>query len=306
MDKTGAKQRILIAGNEGSTLLEYKILYLCMFEAAKGKYNLDGNLFLRIRAAELMEKMNLTGGSAYRRIGDAAKSLEGRRFRIKHDNIKNVNYINAVLGAEYNDGILNLLLNHKAFKAINGTFSDMDENFLKIMMKWESVYSFSLFEFLNDECIYENSKKDTEIICRFNIMELYRCLGIRIFSDTKPSIAWADFNRKIFTKAIDEINMKSNMRIEYELERAGRGGKIQQVKLVLSLIPKREDISETDHMQLVREEVERLGLPKRDAIKLFMAADGDYYRLKSEISKLLKSTGVTSEFTALLVEQLQN
>gem|GEM_PF-4012523 len=307
MDKYGDRARLLIAGNKGSTLLEYKILYLCMALLAKTEYGPDEELKICIRATDLMKKLKLTGGSAYRRIADVVSSLQDRKFRVKHDSIKNLDYINGILSAEYVDGILRINFNKDIEEAVQYTINASPDSYVETLLQMESIYSFSLFELLI--AVYDDDAKQTDngkIICTINILELREMLGIDSRSGNTGKILWADFNRKILQNSIDEINGKSELSIGFDVERAGRGGKISEIKFKEELTNKRNDMSEADYMQLVREEVDRLGLPKRDAIRLFMAADGDYYKLKKIIDKIIKNTPVTKGLSAIILEELQN
>lgn len=79
---------------------------------------------------------------------------------------------------------------------------------LGITRDLKSKYSLSLYEVLSD---YRNLK---EIKIDFN--NLKKALGI---SDT---FTYGDFNKKILTKSIKEINAKTNLKIETKTEKNGR------------------------------------------------------------------------------------
>jgi hypothetical protein len=115
------------------------------------------------------------------------------------------NHDNQEVKIEISQGLRDLILKYRE------TFAKLDIEELK---KIKSKHTLKLYELFKDYSYHKNHKMKT------NIIDLFEYLNIPKNSEYRNNISI--FNRNILKKAINEINAKSYMNIEYKYYRANK------------------------------------------------------------------------------------
>lgn len=256
------KSNFLISSKYKSTLLENKIMAISLSHMAEAVEDSDsGAVISRIKASEIMKMLNKKGGSFYDQLKAAAESMTGKSICMEDRDREVFDFISVIIRATYKDGIFSIEYNphiKKYIKNIRQNFTILN---LPTMLDFKSVYSFRLYELLKSKAYRpKNSKvQGNTYRIEFLLSELKLDLGV-VNADSdkvkralksnggkipdydkavdiapdKMFSAWQDFKRYVLNTAIEEINEKTEIVVEYDTVKAGKGGKVYQINFLVT------------------------------------------------------------------------
>ncbi len=262
-DSRYSKSNFLIGAKYKSSLLENKIMAISLEKIQKKEYfdaGEEGGLICEIKASELRKLLDANSGSFYKQLEPVALAMTSRTIGMTDPDKREFEYISVINKAKYKDGIFTIKYNSDLKKYI----SNLQNNFtileLTTMLKFKSVYSFRLYELLRSKAYYPKGEKksDNAFLISFSLSELKLDMGVvnaeldsvrRELSNKKdPDFdkavekspektfkTWYDFRRKVLDVATNEINEKTDMSVEYEAKKSGRGAKVYGVDFTVIL-----------------------------------------------------------------------
>ena len=253
------KSNRLIQAKYKGGILEEKIVYAALF-AAQNKKLLETHegYEVVISSNELKEMTNYKGGSFYEKLKPAAAALMLRVYGIEDPENDSFEYIHLISKCSYSNGEFKIVFNKEQRKLL----MNLTSNFTRLpmmMMSLKNVYAFRLYELLKSECYY---KKDTPKEMRnnvFNIIhsvsELKLALGVvdsnakevrnileREHPDYDKAISKSqstmynvnsDFVKYVISKAVNEINDKLDIHVEYSTKKLGK--QIHDISFIVNL-----------------------------------------------------------------------
>lgn len=250
------KSNVLISAKTHASLWENKILCLALCDPSRFIVS-DGGETIRVTipASEIKLAMGGNAGSFYRDLKKTAQAMNNRQIGIISDETKTFAYYQIIQTAIYDNSELRITFNSDLSQYIK----DLTENFTllntTVMLSLTHNSSFKLYEFLRSKT-FNRDKRDTnnQWIIECNLSELYIFLGVvnsdddkvkkvlggnknpdfekavEVASDKKKSLLdWSTFKKQVLIKAIDELNEKTDINVEYMPVRGGVGGKVKSV-----------------------------------------------------------------------------
>lgn len=251
------KSNFLISSVYRATLLENKVLALAL---TKVNLNEEGRPVAVLKTKEIKQVMNVTGNAMGTYLKDVATSLAGRTMFIESDDgsFKCMNLV-GVVTYQSGSGTMEIKFEPETKDYIY----DLKANFtmlnIPMMLSFKSGWSYRLYELLSSKAYHSKYDKSTDNVfhIKFGVSEIKLHLGTVQIKDDKGKInrdiqrelekkeidydhivndlvheklksfdKWCDFKRRVLDVAVDEINEKSDLKVEYDLLRGGRGGKI--------------------------------------------------------------------------------
>lgn len=262
-----AKSNYLIGAKYRSTLLENKIMAICLSNIDKIKKDeKTGMIYSEVKASELKRLMNKKSGSFYDQLLEVAQNMMGSSIGISNPETKTFDYLALIIRATYQNGIFRIEYNPHMENYLIGFGRKFTMLSLKTMLSFSSSYSFRLYECLKSRSYYPKNieeEKKTGIYCfDFLVSELKLMLGIvnaeldsvrRILNNSsspdydkaveksaeKTYEKWYEFKRKVLDPSIEEINDKTELYVKYDSIKEGRGGKVK--RLIFTVIKKDEE-----------------------------------------------------------------
>jgi plasmid replication initiation protein len=251
------KSNFLISSVYRASLLENKVLALAL---TKVRLSDEGRPVATLKTREIKEMMNVTGNAMGTYLKDVATSLAGRTMFIESEDgsFKCMSLV-GVVSYQSGSGTMEI----KFEPEIKDYIYDLKANFtmlnIPMMLSFRSGWSYRLYELLVSRAYHSKYDKDNGNVfhIKYGVSELKLHLGTVQIKDDKGKInrdiqkelekkdvdydhivndlvheklksfdKWCDFKRRVLDVAVDEINEKSDLHVEYELMRSGRGGKI--------------------------------------------------------------------------------
>ena len=255
-----------------SSAFEEKIMTMAYAIRHDWIKNDKGCLVARLKAPYIKEKLGLkkSNTSLYRDLDNMAKSMTGRNMGVSNDKNNSFHYLSVVIESIYKNGVLDIvfnpsLTNHFLDLDKKGDYTQIDE---KIIVQFRSQYSIKLYRILKSKCYVPKGVKKTGIYkIYYNLAELKLSLGVvnaelnevrKILNeqrnpdydkavDASPEKMfeqWYEFRRQVIDVAVTEINEKSDIKIEYEVIRNGKGGKVSGIYFIVT---KLSEVKDTDN-----------------------------------------------------------
>lgn len=249
-----SKSNFLISGKFKSSLYENKILAISLAKIAKHEYVTDPDtkeIVCSMRAAELKQMLGAKNGSFYDTLENTAAAMTSRSIGFSDPESHEFEYISLVTKADYKQGVFNIRYSPHFAPYIADLKSNYTVLSLPTMLNFDSVWTFRLYELLRSKCYYPKGqeREDGKYIFQISLAEIKLELGAvnadtdavrKVLSKTtnpdyekaierskeKTFDSWYEFRRKVLDKAISEIEVKTDMCVQYEPQKAGRGGKI--------------------------------------------------------------------------------
>lgn len=313
------KSNVLIASKYKGTLLENKILAYALSQVKERDIG-DQDVEYTFTAAELRNVTGSTSGSFYTKLTPVAKALVGRVIGYEDPEKKEFEYIPLIQKATYVDGEFTITFNRELKKYI----SDINTNYtrlnLQTMMNFRSDYSFRLYELLKRHCYHPKGSPYTSDIytITYGISELKFIIGVvdandpaaknylsKIHNPTNKDYNeailkakrdtsyddWTALRRRVIDPAVKEICEKTEVFVQYETKRSGRGGKIDAITFTMQILQPAKatkdskDLTEEQKGEVIDVILELLtesGLPIRlkDATKLAERGKYDLYLIR--------------------------
>ncbi len=283
------KSNTLINAKGRSTLLGMKLFTIGIIHA---KYDDDTNEIVSVvYSGQLKKMLGSTSGSLFTHIKEQIHpkskknpSLLDWRIIYEDDKAKKISASNVITDAEFADGVLKITFNTKLKDYIIGlnknfTMLDYEEQF-----HLSSQYSYRLYEMCKQQIDYINyvEKRKGPIEWTCNLTELKLKLGIidareypeieellkkenpdydRIEEISKNSAkkysAYSDFKKNALDKAAREVTEKTSLDVDYEENKAGRGGKVRGITFRVKY-KEADVVEETQPKKISEEEMDNI------------------------------------------------
>lgn len=252
------KSNFLISAVYKSTLYENKLMAMGLHSIASGQAEItpEGYMIARFSHAQIKRLFNVKSSGLYDVLKESARRMINRPIFMEDEIDKRFKYINAVIDAQYEDGIFSIRF-HKDLKPM---IAEIKENFtmlnLEMMASFKSVYSFRLYELLKSKA-YDPKKSNPRsgsFEIHYQLAELKLRIGAvnsdltkvkRVLekndktpdyekavevADEKTYDSWTNFKNKVLNpKVLEEIAEKTEMTVSYIPLKKGKGGKVHEV-----------------------------------------------------------------------------
>jgi|GEM_PF-113316 len=197
------------------SLSEVRLMQLAIIDARETGNGLTSEKPLRISASRYAERFDVTTDTAYQIILKAEKSLMKRQFQFLSDRGNNA-YSNWLQEVEYirNEGAIEILFTSRVVKEI--TRIDVYKDFfsayqLEKIVGLNSVYAVRLYELL----VQWKARKETPVF----ELDVFRAqMGL----EENQYSTMSNFKKRILDCSVDEINKKTDLKVEYEQKKKGR------------------------------------------------------------------------------------
>ena len=197
------------------SLPEIRIVQLAIVDARETNTGLSTDKPLRIDALRYAEMFETTRQNGYKRMKEAEETLFNRRFSYLDDEgkviksrwIQQVRYLD-------DEGAIELVFTLavvNSISRIDGAEDFFTSYLLEQTASMDSIYSVRLYELL----VQWKAAKKTPV---FELGKFRDQLGVEV-SEYK---AMCDFKKRVLEVAINEINEKSDIKINYEQVKKGR------------------------------------------------------------------------------------
>lgn len=279
-----SKSNYLISAKYQSTLLENQILALSLRKVKK-----EGNQWTSTLTAEEIKKVLGKDYQAfYSQLKETAVRLLHNVIMIEDPEKKKFRGSNIITDCESEDGNFKITYN----PSMHHIISDLKTNFtvlnLNVMVQFESVLSFRLYELLKSKCYRPKGVENSSnvYITEFGLSELKITLGAininhqyianmlngkespdydKIMEEAyelskrdstfkKPKFEkWYDFKRQCLDPSIEELNTVSDLHVSYELIRSGKGGKVKGIRFIME--PNRSQVEVMEPKPEMKQEI---------------------------------------------------
>lgn len=215
------KTNLVVKTNRLNTALqnlskvEIRIIQLAIVDARETNTGLKTDVPLRIDALRYAEVFGGTRQNAYGRMKEAEETLFNRRFTIPDENGKPIKsrWLQQV---QYFDGegaieLVFTVAIVKAISRIDGIKDFFTSYLLEQTVDLDSVYSVRLYELL----VQWKKAKNTPL---FELFKFRSQMGIEVSEYSKMS----DFKRRVLDVAVDELNEKTDLKVNYKNVKKGR------------------------------------------------------------------------------------
>lgn len=268
------KSNFLITSKYKSSILENKILSIALANADDIHEESEGLVYeIAVSDLKRKMNISKSYGSFYDKLDDAAKSMTGRTIGTSNKKNRTFDYISVVTRATSKDGIFRIIFNPALKENIIDIKDKFTVLKLSTMLSFKSSYSLRLYELLKDELqeIKWQQDRDAMTLGKKNtyrqenffkyetsigLAELKLEMGVvnaeldkvkRVLQGKNPDYekavasspeqifkSWSDFRRRVLEKATEEINEKTDLHVDFEADKAGRGGKVVGVTFIIT------------------------------------------------------------------------
>ncbi len=243
-----AKSNFLVSAKYQMSLLEAKITALAISRLDYAAEHSDGSITVEFKASELARIMGDTSGYFYNTLKDECENamINGRVIAMVDPERKYFSYIMFITKMLYKDGVLSVEFHRDIRPFIQNLASHFTSYELNTMLSFKSIYSFKLYEILK-------SKKyaSETFVCRLSELILDMGLTDPMTKSMKKHINgkkepdydkaleeasnvkhrnWRDFRRWVLDKAVEEINLRTELFVTYEPVTSGKGGKVKYIR----------------------------------------------------------------------------
>jgi len=301
------KANVMVSAKYKSSLLENKILAVALSRITVDSKNMP---IAEIKVSEMKGFLNIDGNSIYERLKTVAKQMSGRIVFMENAEKTHWEMQSIIVGADYekNTGKLKVFFNPNLISILYDLRISYTKYCLPLLLSFNSGYSYRLYELLKSKAYRpKGSNIQGPYTISYGLNELKLTIGLvntdtdkvkQAMQDPNPDFdyivehlaiektfdKWYDFKRYVLDVAVDEINTNpmSDILIQYETVKVGRGGKI---KNIIFTVIKKEDIKEIVDdihepgaeklMELVEEIQENIDIPLKikDIKSLLKAAE---------------------------------
>ncbi len=205
--------------------------------------------------------------------------MAGRVIGIEDPEKKVFRYIALIGMCEYEDGEFRIEFSKYLKNYLINFTSPYTKLQLQEMLMYDSVYSFRLAELLHMEAYTpKNAPKRTSWQINYGIAELKFKLGVanaelsavkNILNDSmipdyekalesspeKLYNQFRDFKKRCIIPAVEEVNSKSDIHVEYELQKQGVGGKVKSIVFYITLKEEKSKQKAADIKEKVKDDI---------------------------------------------------
>ena len=214
----------------------------------KAKRDEFGRPTITFSTAEIKRVMGRDDGSFYTQLKSVAKAMTGRTMFIEDKEKHSFKFINIIHTAEFENGKFTVNFTPE----MNYYLDDLKSNFttmnMGILVDFTSNYAYRIYELLKTQA-YRVEKDNEPLKIDYNLSELKLAIGcvntqeervqkeldkpnpdfdyiVNSVAKEKHFEKWYDFKVNVLEVAKRQINEKSDLEIDYEPLRSGRGGKV--------------------------------------------------------------------------------
>lgn len=336
-----SKPNFLISAKYKSSLMANKVLAISLSRLQEAEDSRDGVLVSDIKASEIKKLVGGNKGSFYKTLEKTAREMTGRTIGISDPESHVFAYTAVITQAAYAKGVFRIEYNRhltKYLKEIKRNFTRLK---LSVMLKFQNVYAFRLYEILKAEAYPRTCRQKgmNVYIKRYSIPELRFLLGVanaelnvvqNILSDKKnPDYekayaktpekvmdTWSDLKRYALDPAVKEINQISDISVDYVTSRSGYGGKVDHVefRIVLNGEDENGEITDTadDDTEILAEDdaIDRTyelfngALKMKDVRSIIREAGCDFIKIKNAF-EVFKSQQDVNNITGFMIKAIQ-
>lgn len=259
------KSNLFINAKYKSSLLENKILALSLATLQETQTEDYVKIESQIDTKLIIELLNGNSGSFYVKLKEAVKSMRRREIGIEIPEEEFFSYSNIIINSDYKNGVLTVEFNPRLKKYLTNIKQNFTKLELRTMLQFQKMCSFRLYELLKSKAYSYDNKNDFQI--SIDLAELKFVIGVVDIEDknaydilnksTAPDYDkayesmqdakycdWKNFKRKILEPSIQEIETLTNMRIEYETIKKGRGGAVCGIRFHVTILEEKENNKE--------------------------------------------------------------
>lgn len=259
----------LIASKYEASQIELKTTFLALYKLQNGEYQKkEDGYYVTIKAAELKKEMKTESNNVYKKLKGVAKKMTARSIGMVDDEKKRFSYVSFITMADYDNCVFTLRFPNemKNFLIdVRKNFTSLDK---EIYMSLNGAYSCKLYELLRSQCFYPEEYKglrNNMFYFEISVAELKFALGILDVNDSKVQNIlenskgnsldferaakiidktnykrWWDFSNRIIIPSLEEINSKTDIKVEYNTIQSSREG-IDRISFIIELV-KIEDV----------------------------------------------------------------
>lgn len=281
------KSNVLVTAMYQISLFENKIFSLAVQHSEIG-YDPIGRTQRPIAVVYAKELGNYdtNSGTFYRKMKSAAMNLGKLHIMIEDEEKKSFEYVNLIGTTDYADGKITIYFEPRiARDSIMKPLKNFTLLSQQMLQRFKSVYSWKLYENLKSQCYPTNQsikREDGRYIVEYSIGMLKLLLGLVdpgdetiqkiLKADSKDfSIAmreideedagkpkkkrrslyntYAALSRSVIIPSVAEINEISDISVDFQPDRKGRGGRVTNLKFyVLPKVPAMQDVKAPDNL----------------------------------------------------------
>lgn len=273
-----SKSNFLISAKFSATLIENKLTALCLYKLQNEDYIEDeyGRFVCKFNASQLKKLLNTKSGSFYKLLDKTAQNMTSRTIGFSNPESKRFEYISIIDKATYSNGVFMCSFSPD----VSSYIKDLKSNFtilnIETMLKFKKVYAFRIYELLLSRAYRhkDSKKKGNKFIINFNLSEFKLEIGAvnssdnlvqkalagetvpdydKAISKDKKYSTWYDFKKVILEPSINEINKLTDIHIDYDLVKTGKGGKVTGL---IFEVYKENDLTENNEEKEVKVEID--------------------------------------------------
>ena len=257
------KSNDYIVGKYKASLLEQKIVAISLTRLHMGE---DTRVTATIFPQELKQMLGIEDDMThiYRDLKKVSKEMTGHVIEI--ENKGDFHVFSLITNADYVNGIFTVTFNSQMTNYIYNLKSHFTSYSLANTLSLKSSYSFRMYELIKMDA-YKLSDKCPFVVQEYGISELKFMLGVLNINDDKARQvqresgdwdemaeacseqrykAWGNFKHLVLDKAKNELDEKADVTFDYSLKRAGRGGSVKGVKIIIHKNDKLNDSAKND------------------------------------------------------------
>lgn len=276
-----ARSNVLITARYKATLTENKMTVLAL---KRSSFDEHGRHVATFTASELKRIMGHSNGSFYQQLKDTAKKMQNRQLAIEDIESKKFKFMSIIDTADFDNGIFTVAFNPDVNKYIDNLKNSFTIMNMGILVDFTSTYAYRLYEILKAQEYLIDLKGDIngEYLTSYGVSELKVAVGcvdtaspavqqelgrknpdydkiVEVLATDRHFDKWYDFKKNVLDVAMNQINEKSDIVMRYELNRSGRGGKVQRVDIYISHNPAYSDSKEREHEIPINENISVVG-----------------------------------------------
>lgn len=308
------RANILIESRYRASMMETKVMTLGLYKLQNQSSHSLTVSFSKAELARVMGVENQTW--IYEQLRRVSKRIVQHFHHIENPQEREFQSFAIVTNAEFKQGTFSLTFNGKVMPYLVDRGLKYTPMQLRILMSFDMTknnFAFRLYEILRIRRYkLDKAPYPKYITVPYRVSELKIMIGvvntddpaiqdaidrgldydyivekIAVNGETKMYDKWYDFRRYVLEPAMKEINEKTDIHVDYKLEKGNKGGKVQSIVFILS---KNEAFVEENEKQepkeltveqlIVMEEFIEEPLSTSAKASLFKAANGDLERIR--------------------------
>lgn len=244
------KSNELVAGRYKSGILEQKLVAIAITRLQTDQNSLVAVIFPN----ELKQMLGKEKDRAhiYRDLKKVSKEMTGHVVQLE-DGSGNFKTFSMITNADYENGVFRLVFNNVMADHIFNLKSRFTSYSLAQSLSIKSPYTFRIFELLEKDA-YKITDDNPFVVQQYGIQELKFQIGVLDISDKGAQAvqnaggswdematackeqrmkSWGNFKTRVIDRAKKELDEISDITFDYNLIKAGHGGKIVAIEFII-------------------------------------------------------------------------